>query len=79
MSEVSPIDVEHRVIVHMQKLMYDGMFHVLLIEKIPLAEHDCTGIWRKTTRMCEVARQAGDVDRCDVCTSQLDMLEHELD
>ena len=58
--KVTPIDVEHRVIVHMQELVYDGMFH-MLIEEISLAKYDCAGVWRMTARMGEVARQARDV------------------
>jgi hypothetical protein len=77
-SKVTPIDVEYRVIVHMQKLMYDSMLHMLLIEEISLAKYDCAGVWRKTARMGEVAGQARDVGRREVCAGELEMLQHEL-
>ena len=55
-SKVGPIDVEHGVIVHVQELMHDSMFHVFLVEEVSLAKYDGAGIWRKTATMGEVAR-----------------------
>jgi hypothetical protein len=72
-SKVGPIDVEHGVIVHVQELVHDGMFHVFLIEKVSLAKYDCAGIWRKTAGMGEVARDARDVGWCDVYVSLFEM------
>lgn len=77
--KVTPIDVEHRVIVHMQKFMYDCMLHMLFIEEISLAKYDDACIGRKTAGTGKVARQAREVGRCDVCTCELEVLQHELD
>jgi hypothetical protein len=67
------------MVVHVHKFVHDGMFHVLLIEKVPLAEHDCACVRGETARMSEVAWQTREVSWRGVCTGMLKMFEHELD
>jgi len=77
-SQVIPIHVEDGVIIHMHKFVHDGMLHVLLIEEVPLAKHDCACVGRETARTSEVAGQTREVSWRGVYTSMLEMIEHEL-
>ena len=47
-SQVIPINIEDGVIVHMHEFVHYGMLHVLLIEKVSLAEYDCTCVGGET-------------------------------
>lgn len=60
-SKIAPIHVEHRVIIHVQKLMYEGVLHMFLVEEISLAKENYTGIGRESARAGEVTRLARDV------------------
>src|SRR6266702_635917 len=62
----------------MHEFVDDGMLHVLLIEKVSLAKHDCACVGGETARMSEVAWQAREVSWRGVCTGMLEMVEHEL-
>ena len=62
----------------MYKFVHDGMLHVLLVKKVPLAKYDCACVGGESARMSEVAGQAREVSWRDVCTRVLEMLEHEL-
>jgi hypothetical protein len=58
--------------------MHEGVFHMLLMEEISLAEHNCAGIGRKPARTGEVARHAGHVGGRAVYASELEVFEHKL-
>jgi hypothetical protein len=45
----------------MQKLMYEGVFHMFLVEEISLAKDDCASVGREPARTGEVTRLARDV------------------
>ncbi len=77
-SKVTPIHVEHRVIIHMQKFMYEGVLCMLLVEEISLAKDNCASTRREPARTGEVTRLARDVVRGQVYPSELEMFEHEL-
>lgn len=77
-SKVTPIHVEHRVIIHMQKLMHEGVFHMFFVEEISLAKHNCASIGREPARAGEVTRLARDVGRRAFYPSKFEMFEHEL-
>jgi hypothetical protein len=62
----------------MHKLMHEGVFHMFLIEEIPLAEHNCARIGRKSARAGEVTRQARHVGGRAFYPSKLEVFEHEL-
>ena len=47
-SKVTPIHVEHRVIIHMQKFMYEGVLCMLLVEEISLAKGQVRQYWERT-------------------------------
>jgi hypothetical protein len=60
-SQVTPIHVENRVIIHVQKLMYEGVLHILLVEEVSLEKDNCARIGREPARTGEVKRLARDV------------------
>ena len=49
------------MIIHMQKLVYEGVLHMLLVEGISLTKDNYASIGRELARMGEVTRLARDV------------------
>ena len=56
-SNVVPIDVKLRVIVHMHQLVNEGVFHMLFIDKAILTEKDAV-LRTEASRELLVARRA---------------------
>lgn len=62
----------------MQKLMYEGVLCMLLVEEISLAKDNCASFWGEPARTGEVTGLARDMGRGQVYPSELEMFEHEL-
>lgn len=75
-SNVAPINVKLRVVVHMYQLVNEGIFHVLFIDKAVLAEKDSV---LRTEATCEllVARRAQDMSGSDPVRNESQLFDHE--
>lgn len=77
MPQVVPVNVEFAVIIHMNKLVYERVFHVPLVEEPALAQYDCTSLWAEAAGARKVAWRAYDVLRRNVAPRESEVLEHE--
>ena len=59
--EIVPVHLELGMVVHMHKLVHDGVRHVPLAHELPLTEQYSPGFWAESARASEVARNANDV------------------
>jgi hypothetical protein len=62
----------------MQKLVYEGVLHMFLIEEISLAKDNCAGFRREPAGAGEITGHAGHVGRRAVDPSELEMFKHKL-
>lgn len=61
MPEIVPVHHELCVVVHMHKLVYNGVLHMALVHELPLTEHYCARFWTESAGAGEVTRSAYDV------------------
>ena len=79
MPKVAPVHVKLAMIIHMDQLMRERMFHVLFAPKVSLAQYHCTQLGGEASRAALITRQADDsLRRVDVNASLLlDTLKHK--
>jgi hypothetical protein len=76
-SEVAPVDLELRVIVHVHQLMNKSVFHVTLIEEPALTEDNSASFRVETTSSSIVARNAFNIRGGNLRPIQAKVLKHE--
>lgn len=76
-SKVGPIYLEATVIVHVDELVGNGAFHMLLAKEVTSAQRNRSRIRRESPSLGQVTRCAEDIGRRNFAARTLQMLEHE--
>ena len=77
MPQVAPVNLELAMVVHMNQLMDEGVFHMTLAKESALAQEDCSCLWAEPSGTRKVAWRAHDIRRGDVAAGEFEVLEHE--